>query len=146
LLKWQLFDGPIHILAFIIGLNWGVTGVAYAFSICQIVIRIPAIHFATKNSPIKLKEIFDVIWKQGVSAVLAAFFVVLTTPLSKNLISSDVNIIMYNFVSYLIFYLIILYALPGGQSFMVSVLNIVNEFARVNLIVNITRKKGITLE
>jgi O-antigen/teichoic acid export membrane protein len=145
LLKWQLFDGPINIIAFLVGLNWGVIGIAYSFSICQIFIRFPAICYAIRNSPIKLMNILEVIWRQGISAVLAIWFVTIISPLSKLIIYFEIKSLMFNFISYSICYLVTIVALPGGLSFLKSTLNMVNEFVKSNPIMNIKKNKGINL-
>lgn len=58
LMKWGLFSTPVVIVAFLIGLPWGATGVAAAYFISQVVI-IPVLYaWCTRGTPVHAWDLY----------------------------------------------------------------------------------------
>jgi len=62
MMRWGLISCPIIVLSFLIGIPWGVLGVAVSYTICMcFVVSIPCLFLAFRYSPIKLSDCFAVI-------------------------------------------------------------------------------------
>ncbi|MBA7485941.1 hypothetical protein ES707_21493 [subsurface metagenome] len=57
MLRWGIFDSVLVVLSVIVGIQYGVMGVAYAFVAVRLCSMIPAFWYATKGVPVKVSEI-----------------------------------------------------------------------------------------
>jgi PST family polysaccharide transporter len=57
MLKWSLIVTPFYVLAFFVGLPFGAKGVALCYSIAVCLAALPALAYATKNSPVSLRQV-----------------------------------------------------------------------------------------
>jgi PST family polysaccharide transporter len=62
---------PIYLLGYAVGVHWGATGVAAAFSIVCLSLRVPAVRYLLKDTPIRPREILAMSWKPTVLGVVA---------------------------------------------------------------------------
>lgn len=55
-LIWGITNSILTVIAFLIGIQWGTEGVAYAYAIEQNIILIPSLFYCLYNTPIKVKD------------------------------------------------------------------------------------------
>jgi len=64
--------------AFLVGLHWGPVGVARAYSAVYCAMIVPILSYGLAESPITLRDVWDIAWRPGaasVSAALLSFYV-----------------------------------------------------------------------
>jgi len=113
LLRYGLVSGPITVLSFLIGVQWGAIGVAYAFSIAFCVLYICLIPYACHQTPVKPRDFVSSIWRPLFGAITAAVFALVTM-----CFWSAGNGIMQILVYATVFtccYLSVIAILPGGR-------------------------------
>lgn len=59
--KWGLIQSSVILTAFLIGIKWGAMGVAIAVTAQAYLIMVPSFLFATRHSPISLKQVISAI-------------------------------------------------------------------------------------
>jgi O-antigen/teichoic acid export membrane protein len=72
---WAVINRPIMILGFVLGLPWGAMGVAWAYTITNLVLLLPACAWAVKDTPLRLADLGEAGWRPmvlGIAAFLAA--------------------------------------------------------------------------
>lgn len=57
MMYWGMFSSLAIVCSFVVGLPWGVRGVATAYAICVVLIAIPCFYFAIRTLPISLRDI-----------------------------------------------------------------------------------------
>ena len=125
LLQWYVVSAPLTVLSFLVGIRWGATGVASAFSIISCVLATPMFWWALRASPIRFEDVASALWRPAIASTLASkillsfiYFVGLRVlPALELAIDSLVLLSIYT---------IILIILPGGRAFIgrtVSVLS-----------------------
>ena len=116
-LKWQIFSTPFNFLSFVLGLHWGVIGVAVAFSLTRIVLTVPSLSYCFKNTPIRLSTFLATVSKPLFSATLAAGAGYLTKlHFDGNKIEPALTAAAM-FLGYIAAWL----AIPGGRAQLVSI-------------------------
>jgi PST family polysaccharide transporter len=70
MVKWGMISVPVIILSFIIGLNWGVIGVAICYTIATYILLYPSFYFAFKHSPVKTYDIALNVWRPLVFSIV----------------------------------------------------------------------------
>ena len=69
--RWGIFESIFSVLALIIGLKYGVIGVAIAYSVSFFILIGPAIWYAGKPIELKYNFIFLITWKYFFSSILS---------------------------------------------------------------------------
>ncbi|MDB4772857.1 lipopolysaccharide biosynthesis protein, partial [Verrucomicrobiales bacterium] len=65
------FQTPVIIASFFIGLPWGIVGVAWAYSICMLCIRIPYVGYCFRGTPLSLSAMWKAVQWPLVMSLLA---------------------------------------------------------------------------
>ena len=89
MLRWAILGAPLSILSYVIGLRWGVLGVAASYSLARLFVIDPLLYFyAGRTGPVKTRDIYRVTLPFVAAAVVSAVvclifrrFVVITHPL-----------------------------------------------------------------
>ncbi|MFN7054754.1 lipopolysaccharide biosynthesis protein [Hyphomonas sp.] len=68
--QWGLWSTPVYVLAFVVGLPYGGTGVAIAYSTAVAILFIPCFVMATRQTSVTVLDVLKVIWPMSVAAVL----------------------------------------------------------------------------
>ncbi|GAA1799582.1 oligosaccharide flippase family protein [Leucobacter iarius] len=68
---WTVFSRPIVLASFLLGIPWGPTGMAWAFSICSTLATLPALLIATRDTGIRLRDLFQPLLWPALSTALA---------------------------------------------------------------------------
>lgn len=105
--KIGLFSAVVIVIAFIIGLPYGVHGVAIAYSIASICLVLPVCWLSTKGTPVDVKDIiytlFPTLCAAGTTTLVTYFVHLYLMGLTNQLISTLLGMVTYGLV-----YLIIL--------------------------------------
>ncbi|MEM7230032.1 MAG: lipopolysaccharide biosynthesis protein [Planctomycetota bacterium] len=83
-LRWAIIATPVTCAAFVIGLPWGPTGVALAYSINVVVMRIPGILYCYQGTPIRLRHLINALWMPALTSTIAGVAVWLVPDIPVN--------------------------------------------------------------
>jgi PST family polysaccharide transporter len=72
---WAMITSPLLVLAFAVGVHWGITGVAEAYAISQAALILPAIWWATRDTPVTMRDVSDAVWRSVVVAAVCGVVV-----------------------------------------------------------------------
>ena len=65
---WAGVSAPLVVASFVVGLHWGITGVATAYAIVQTGLILPGIWFAVRGTPVRMSDVADAVWRPAVVA------------------------------------------------------------------------------
>jgi len=78
--RWGLIATPIVLLSYVLGLRWGVTGVAVFRTTSFLILLLPGLWYAGKPINLKIAQILSEIWRFAlcalISGVLCALFII----------------------------------------------------------------------
>lgn len=77
---WEIFNVAALTAAFAVGLRWQAAGVAAAASIIYTALRVPALLYCFRGTPVRLGDIGAVLWRPLLAAGVAAGAVLLVRP------------------------------------------------------------------
>ena len=122
--RWALLSTPITVIGFLIGVNWGVNGVAASFSITYSAMFLLYIYWATRGSPVRFHDIIQTLTVPVFSSLLAALAAALT---GRFLLESNivVRFVMCSIV-FAIFYFACVIATSTGRQIVRSLLNVIS--------------------
>lgn len=76
LMKWKIATLAILLISLVVGLNWGVSGLLYAFVISSVVIRMPLfLFYASRYLPVGCSDLFKVIFIPLVCGVTSSVII-----------------------------------------------------------------------
>ncbi len=67
---WALFNRPVVIAGFVVGLRWGTTGVAWGFLAAHLVLLVPSLYLATKDTPVSMLDIWQSVRRPATLSLL----------------------------------------------------------------------------
>jgi PST family polysaccharide transporter len=70
MLRWTMVATPLSIVSFVVGLHWGPVGVATAIAIEVHVVRFPALWYAFRHSPVKIRDWIRAVWRPSVVCLI----------------------------------------------------------------------------
>ena len=123
-LKWAIYTAPIIIIGFVLGLKWGINGVALSFSITYPIAFLIFIFMACKSSPVKPNDFFSAFTLPLTSSLISGG--ILFT-IRQNVWFNEINLYLKPFIHFPIFFIgiiLVLMALKSGRSLLVQVINI----------------------
>src|SRR6266550_8821634 len=97
--RYALISAPVCITGFVIGIRWGVAGVAVSFSVTFVGLLWAYVWYATKNSPVRF---FDVV-VSFLSALIPACFAGMITWILRRIILPDASALITLAVCSLLF-------------------------------------------
>lgn len=112
LFKWRLFVCIIHCASIILGIKWGIVGVALAISLSNIFIKAVEIAYCYKGTYIETKDFFKANWRSTAASVISA--VALYAIKKEISITNDQLRLLIMLILFSILYLGIYSVLPGG--------------------------------
>ena len=124
--RWVFFSSSVTILAFFIGLRWGVVGVAAGFSVAVWLLRYPGVRFCYMDTPLKIRDLLGVLWRPALASIVAGFALFgfgLAVPLDINVVLG----IIVDAVIYGIVYVLCWLVLPNGARDLLNLVAIVRE-------------------
>jgi len=113
-LRMQLVTGPLGLLAMLIGVRWGIKGMAIALSVVGIICWLPRMLYCYHGTPVSLKDLFVTLYRPIVSSLFAASIVFVVT---KFLPPSDPGILplIIKGMCFGFFYVVTFFLSPGGR-------------------------------
>jgi O-antigen/teichoic acid export membrane protein len=115
-LKWALVSAPITVGGFVVGLHWGVLGVAIAFSITECILRYPGLVYSLRGSPIRMRDLGSALWRPACASGAAGGLLCIVQLCSW--INVSQNALLHLGIHAVIFcglYVFTWMALPGGM-------------------------------
>lgn len=110
---WGLFNAIATVTSFIIGIQWGVTGVATAYAVANYLILYPSLWYVYKDTPIKISDFFWSILKPAISSFVMGFAGI---ALQIYLVGkSNFIVLPVCFLACSIVYLLAWVVIPGGR-------------------------------
>jgi len=76
--RWALLSTPVTVIGFLIGVNWGINGVAASFSITYSAMFVLYIYWATRESPVRFHDIIQAVEVPVCGSLLAGLAAALT--------------------------------------------------------------------
>jgi O-antigen/teichoic acid export membrane protein len=113
LLRWRSAEAIVKVIGITISLRWGITGIAWGLLIVNVVLAIPALWYCFLDSPLRIKDVTEVIWKPLTATLAAAGIVVgmrYMGAVGINVVTDFAIELGVLGVAYLAFWI----ALPGG--------------------------------
>lgn len=123
LVKWQMFATPVTVASFLIGVHWGALGVAVAFSVSTIALRLPAILYLLKGSPISPVDLLGPLARPA-SASIAAGAIILVFRAGLSLKFGGALLLLGAAPVFGALYLMLWLVLPGGRRAMGELLSL----------------------
>lgn len=71
-LRLTLIGSVVTVIGFVVGLQWGAIGVAIAFSVTSVCLKVPGLLYASRGSPVALLDIVRVAGRAVVASLLAS--------------------------------------------------------------------------
>lgn len=120
--KWGLVFSPCIVLSFIIGLPHGAQGVAISYAVAMLLQAIPCLYFATKNTSIRLYDIWIAVSPALISAAVAGLSCVcITRAMHSSLLLWQLEFL--NALSMSLLYLLFVFYVFKQKDFYLSVLS-----------------------
>lgn len=125
-LKWSFIGPPVNLLAILIGLPWGPTGVAIAFSVSQCVLRYPGWAYCFAGTFIRIRDVHSAIWRPVLCSLLSGVVLAVTRPWFPPDAHRIVAVLLA-FVVYSLSFAALWLAFPGGIATARETLSLVGE-------------------
>lgn len=113
LVRWQAIATPVMVLSFLVGVRWGASGVAIAVSLTTVALRLPAILYMLKGSPVRPADLLIALARPAFASISAGavlFALHLRVP-AVTLALMLVAVVVFGAL-----YLAIWILLPGGRA------------------------------
>lgn len=126
--RWNMLTAPLIIIGFIIGIHWGINGVAVSFSITYSILIVLGLLVACRKSPVRF---YDVVVSLAVP-VLSSLLAALVAALVRSFIL-ELNIFVRLVICALVFavsYFICVMATPAGRRNIHSMINALSSLRR----------------
>ena len=124
-LRWAVFSSLVIAVGLLIGLRWGALGVAAAFSITLCGLCVPGIMYCVRTMPVTLGDIFGVLWRPAIAAVVGGLVLFVFNHFSP-LGGPPIVSLAVDFVVYLAAYGGCWVVLPDGPRIMRDVFSLVS--------------------
>ncbi|MFV1988949.1 MAG: lipopolysaccharide biosynthesis protein, partial [Gemmatimonadota bacterium] len=119
-LRWEMISAPLLIGAIVVGLQWGVLGVAVAFALGSWALVVPGAWFCSVGSRLRLGDFFAAWWRPFAASVAAGIFLFVLSPETARTLPPGIGelgafrAVVFRGVTYVAAYALIWVALPGG--------------------------------
>jgi O-antigen/teichoic acid export membrane protein len=114
LVRWQLFATTVTVVSFLIGVRWGALGVAVAFSMSTIALRLPAILYLLKGSPLSPIDLLGPLGRPACASIAAGVIMfALRTEFSFKF--GHAFLLLGGLPVFAALYLAFWFVLPGGR-------------------------------
>lgn len=123
---WSIISSSITVLSFVIGIRWGTMGVAAGYSISRVILQVPGLVYAYKDSPLRLRDLAITLSRPTVASIGAAGLLFMI----NSLVFSGLNgaiLLLIDCVLYGLFYLGLWLILPNGRQILLEILQLAKE-------------------
>jgi O-antigen/teichoic acid export membrane protein len=115
----QLLSGTLNTIGvsigFVIGMQWGVHGIAWALVVCALIQRPPTIAYCYRGTPFTLRALGRVLWRPASSALLAGVAMHIVHGWLAGMLPAPV-VVIASLPIFSALYLGALVGLPGGRA------------------------------
>ena len=66
---WAGVSSPVLVGCFVVGLRWGISGVAAAYALGQVALIVPGIWYSTRDTPVEMGDVWTAVWRAAVVAL-----------------------------------------------------------------------------
>ncbi len=121
-LRWEMISAPLMIGIVVVGLRWGVSGVAAAFALGSWVLVVPGVWFCSVGSRLRFRDFFSAWWRPFAASVAAGLLLFGLSPetasgLEPGTAELDaLRLVAGRGAMYAAIYSLIWVALPGGPA------------------------------
>lgn len=123
---WGLVATAVTILAYAAALPWGPIGVAAAFSLSLVGLRLPAVLYCFRGTALRQKDLWGALWRPAVSAIASAALLFGFGKVSGLRAPLGVSLAL-DFLLYGLLYIIVWIGLPGGRRSLAEIAGIMRE-------------------
>lgn len=81
-LRWRMIGSAAAVFGMVSGLPWGALGVALGLSASRVVMRLPAVLYCFRGTPLRLGDVGGVIWRTTIASAVAGVVTWLSDPTS----------------------------------------------------------------
>lgn len=125
-LRWEVFASTVMLIGFVIGIQWGVIGIAASFSITSLLVRYPAYVYCFKFTPLKVNTLFGVLWKPAIASLTAGVILfAINTYFSFN-VNAIISLIISSCL-YFLLYIACWLLLPNGRQTLYNMLQTIGK-------------------
>jgi len=111
-LIWGLIGTPVIIASFLIGLFWGINGVAFCYSMAIVITTVGSLTYAGRSADLPFRNMVSVVGRPILSCVVAVFVVATLSIFIKN--QSHVASLLLKSVGFVVFYCSFLLIMYNG--------------------------------
>ena len=102
----------VNVFSFVIGLQWGIVGVASAYMITQYIIQFPTFWYTCRHTPLRIRDFINNIYRPALASLVAGLgLAYVSTLVIIDVVAIRLSIL---FGLLLIVYLLVFLLLPGG--------------------------------
>jgi len=129
-LRWNGIAALVQVLAVVVGLQWGVVGVAIGFALASWVLVLPDILYCTRGSILDARDFSPIVWRPLVAALFAAGLLLVVWPEllahvpAATTEGEALRHLLLRSPVFLAAYLLVWVGLPGGRAALRDVLEL----------------------
>jgi len=129
-LVWSTINSFFKVLSFVIGLHWGIIGVATALALVSYLLMMPSLWYCLSKSPVSIKDLLSAISQPLFSGIIMGLIVTIAYPYIMDL--SAIASIVCSFIICLFTYFTAMLLLPGGLAFMREIFSEIKSMIKKN--------------
>ncbi len=114
-LRWGAIETVIFLIAFALGVRWGVLGVATAGAVVSVALIVPRVLYCYRLAPLSVRDLLAGIWRPWAAAAVASAIRILTGPVPQ-LSSRAMVQLATSLAIFMVIYAAIWILLPGGRA------------------------------
>ena len=114
LVRWQLVATCVTVGSFLVGARWGAFGVAAAFSASTLALRLPAMAYLLRHSPIRPVDVLNTLRRPAFASLAPGAIFFLARPMLVHAVGPSLSLVAAT-PGYAAAYVLMWIALPGGR-------------------------------
>jgi O-antigen/teichoic acid export membrane protein len=121
--RWVALSSVLQVLAFFVGVSWGTIGVAAAFSIAVVILRIPGLAYCFKGTPLRVVPFLGVLARPAAASVAAGGLLYL----GRSVLFPDAPLagrLMLDAATFAVAYPAVWILLPGGRRILKDIMTL----------------------
>ena len=124
--QWGLIYSGFITSSFIVGLPWGVQGIAVAYTAATWLILVPSLSYCFSVSPLRLVDVGRSVWRALLASTLSAAGVMLMNQYLPDSLGDEPWVALtLSIVAFTVAYLGLVWLLPGGRAFLIHTIRLV---------------------
>ncbi|MFQ5510400.1 MAG: lipopolysaccharide biosynthesis protein [Candidatus Krumholzibacteriia bacterium] len=124
--RWGIFASAFTVAAFAVGLRWGALGVGTAFSAAVVLLRVPALVYCFRPTPLGLSDFVAAVWRPFTASLVAGAALHIVGRSIDLPIAVGARLVI-DFALYLVCYAVVWVGLPHGRRSAIDLLRLARE-------------------